>query len=127
MNPVMLTRPALVAALFWCRSKIGVNTFNQKPPRLRVVKASGKVFGKYDFEKNLITIYLGNHGSIIQTLNTLIHEYAHACLQPTHSTYNDLTEYFGYENHPLEKDAIALAKKYQFPLYKYLLELDLIS
>jgi len=118
----MIKRKTLVAAMFWCRSEYNIP--KEKMPKLRLVKSKSLTtdfMGKYNFDNNTITLYLLNHKSVMDILDTLLHEVYHSTQKI--EIYNAMDEYFGYKNNPLEKDAIDNARKTKFRLYKYLLEL----
>ena len=117
----MIKRKALVAALFWCRSEFQIP--RERMPKLRIVKSkklTSDHMGKYNFENNIITLYLLNHKSVMDLLDTLIHEVHHSTQKQ--EIYSALDEYFGYKNNPMEKDAEDRARSTRFRLYKYLLE-----
>jgi hypothetical protein len=84
----------------------------------------------FPFQKE-IKIYVKNHDSVNEIVDSLLHEVTHykQHLRDTrgHSKqYQKLLGLYGYLNHPMEIEAIDTAKKYSEDCLKYLLRNGLI-
>jgi hypothetical protein len=96
----------------WCKQKFGKSKFNPKFE----VKVSHKCkdkYGVYKDDKDIITIYLNTHKSLIELCDTVIHEYTHY-LQNMYMYDVYFFKYSrNYYNHPYEISANNKAAKYK--------------
>lgn len=67
--------------------------------------------GLYQYQDNEITIFVKEHLTVRDLIDTVIHEYTHY-KQPM-SKYSKLLKKNGYKNHPLEIEAIHKAKTFR--------------
>jgi hypothetical protein len=84
-----------------------------------------KTMAMYYPHKKEIKIYIKNHESVIEIVDSLLHEVTHykQYLRNTrgHSkNYQKLLGLYGYQNHPMEIEAVDTAKKYTKDCIKYL-------
>ena len=77
--------------------------------------------------KRKIEIYMNSHYTVNEIVNTLLHEITHYKQHQTKprtilKDYKKLLDVYGYENHPMEKEANENAVKYTEPCLKYLVK-----
>lgn len=105
--------------LDWCFYIFGKSKYKASPPKLQVVK-EGDDCGGYHFEKNIITIYLGSHNTVLELTSTIIHEYAHY-LQDE-NIYNFYEGFdVAYKKHPYEIEAEEFSFKHTEKCYEALI------
>ena len=63
--------------LDWCIENFGYSKYERNVPRLLVRKKGKLNYGQYCSNKNLITIRLEIHKSLLELCNTILHEYKH--------------------------------------------------
>ena len=97
-----------LCALNWCEFNFGKckrkkrNLVLQLSPQKKYYKRS-KYFGKYCFYKNKLTIYINNCETLLDIVQTIIHEYSHYLQSRT--KYEYYSKIYNYSNNPLEKEA----------------------
>ncbi|MFM7710828.1 MAG: hypothetical protein ACKO5C_07920 [Ferruginibacter sp.] len=79
----------------------------------------------------MIYIYLKNNNSVVELVNTVLHELGHYVQSKTDpdwfSNYDDYTEAFGYYNNPLEIDSRSFAEEWTTPCLFYLRDQKIID
>lgn len=100
-------REICLLAADWCEKNMGVNK-KLGVPKVRVVcKTSTPFSGQYNpyAKQHEILVYYNYIYSVMEMIKVVIHEYTHS-LQPVVEQYDDLYEKYGYEKHPMEKEAV---------------------
>jgi len=98
----------------WCVDVFGTSSFKRKIPTFVLYKKKKFGFrGEFDDVNNIISIWLLQHNTVIDVIDTVIHEYSH--YRQNMSMYDVYTEYYyrNYENHPQEISANNKAAKYR--------------
>ena len=91
-----------------CEVKFGVN--KRKGYCKVIVKAQSKnddflKYGEYQPDTHTIIVFKNNCKNVNDLIETTLHEYTHT-LQPVASKYFKMLKKYGYENHPMEIEAI---------------------
>ena len=81
------------------RGECGVIVTNQSPT------AEQQRYGEYCPEYHIIRLFKNNIDNVRCLIETTIHEYTHT-LQPVKTKYMKLLEVHGYDNHPMEIEAV---------------------
>lgn len=76
------------------------------------------LYGHYDYEDNLITIYRGSTKNIDKYIQIFIHEWTHSRQKGINRRYNKMDEEYGYWNNPYEVEARAAEKLYKSAVWK---------
>ena len=118
MNIKDINRNDVLTMFLWCKNKFGVSKFQKEFPKIVVDRTNKDVFGCYYCKKNVITIVLKPHKSVVDLCNTIIHEYTHYL-----QDMNMYDKYYfkynrNYDNHPYEISANNKAYKYEKELKK---------
>jgi hypothetical protein len=92
----------------FCVVKFGVN--KRKGYCKVIVKAQSKnddflKYGEYQPDTHTIIVFKNNCKNVNDLIETTLHEYTHT-LQPVASKYFKMLKKYGYENHPMEIEAI---------------------
>jgi len=121
-----IDRQKVLLILDWCILRFGISKFREEFPQLRVCKSKGNssysnrelgLCGTY--VDGTITIYLATISSVKVLCETVIHEYKHYLMND--NEYDKLEkklikknpdENFIYNNHPHEKRARRMEKKW---------------
>jgi hypothetical protein len=106
--------------LEWCHQNIGHPT--TKKPNLKFYNYRSKKYGGWYLSRNHeCGIFIKNHYTIIQVVNTVIHEYVHARQNGPNfdSSYNQYTKELGYDDNPYEVEARTVAKKFESKCLKW--------
>ena len=102
-------------AMEWCRRKWGKSRYVKGLPRLRCLARSGQeLYGWYNERINLITLRMDWHGTELDLVETVVHEYTHY-LQDIAGRYDRLAEEYKalpYDRHPQEKQAYGRQAKW---------------
>jgi hypothetical protein len=82
-------------------------------------------------ESKEIKIYIRNHHTVVDIVDSLLHEVIHYkqfTINPRwwYRKYSKLIKLIGYHDHPMEKEAEELSKKYQIKCVNYLIKNGLI-
>ena len=104
--PPKTMRSIVYLTISWCMDNLGTNKRRKNLLDISVKKerASTKC-GQFHPIHNKITIYHDNNEYIKDLIGTTIHEYTHY-LQPIRSKYAVLLKSLGYDNHPMEIEAV---------------------
>lgn len=107
-----ITRFHAIKIFEWCKKRYGRGI--RPYPIVQYKKAdylNGEfALGEYDFDDDVIYVNSENHKNLYELANTIIHEYVHYRYHAK-STYYSLDRDFSHEDHPLEKQSIAIAKR----------------
>lgn len=98
-------------AIKWCEQKWGPNNRRSDVLWIDISWKKSECAGVYQYQDNEITIFVKEHLTVRDLIDTVIHEYTHY-KQPM-SKYAKLLEKNGYKNHPLEIEAINKAKTFR--------------
>ena len=108
----------VILVLQWCINNI---ENNQIPFYLRIIyRKPIKKMGYYQFYNKLVVIYIDDSICLYELVDTAIHEFVHHCQLPSkkyEKEYSDKLISHGYYNHPMEREARNLAKKYRNQCY----------
>lgn len=115
MNTVDINRKNAIKIFDWCKKTFGASTINGSYPKL-VFHKKGEWAGCYDVYNNEIHVYKGKHRTFVGFIGTVIHEYTHYH-QSIKRKYNKLQEIYSYKNHPLEREANRIERKYKWMCY----------
>jgi len=109
-----ITRFHAVKILEWCKKRYGrgmkpypILEF-RKPNYLNGEYAQGE----YDYEEDMIYINSQMHDTLHELADTIIHEYVHYRYHAK-STYYQLDRDYNHDEHPMEKQAVSIAKRDQ--------------
>jgi Zn-dependent peptidase ImmA (M78 family) len=97
-----------IHALEWCYVHFGIckrkkrNIILELNPKKKFKKRS-VYFGNYCFYQNKLTIYLNNCETLLDIVQTVIHEYTHYLQSRT--KYEYYLKVYSYSANPLEKEA----------------------
>ena len=99
----------------FCEVKFGVN--KRKGCSKVIVKSQSKnddflKYGEYRPDTHTIIVFKNNCKNVSDLITTTLHEYTHT-LQPVASKYYKMLKKYGYENHPMEIEAIENEKYYK--------------
>lgn len=101
----------------WCKTNLG--TKNCKPaPQIKFYhkrKYEGWL-GMYDWDDNVIEINKDGHSSVLDLIDTMVHEWSHY-LQPSRQ-FNKRDEEHGYDENPYEVEANHRASIWKRVCYK---------
>ena len=108
----------VILVLQWCINNIENNHI---PFYLRIIyRIPTKRLGYYQFWNKEITIFIDDSIYLYELVDTAIHEFIHHCQLPSkkfEKEYSDKLISHGYYNHPMEREARNLAKKYRNQCY----------
>jgi hypothetical protein len=100
--------------LDWCHENLG-NSIKSKPNITLKYYPHKKLAGVFISSSNECQIYIHNHQTLREIINTVIHEYVHSLQQS--KTFDKMYEKhqreIGYEMNPFEVEAREVAKKYE--------------
>jgi hypothetical protein len=98
--------------LYWCIQKWGVNKRRSTDINLNLdfVNKPGSC-GEYYYQDNAIVVYVKHNRTIRDLIDTIIHEFTHQ--RQAISNYQQVLKKFGYDAHPLEQEAVAVAKEFR--------------
>ncbi len=96
----------------WCRTNMGINNKKKYDVLVSYYKSYDEDvdMGEYRYWDNEIIVYYNNTETVKDFIRTIIHEWQHQ-LQPM-SKYERLHDEHGYENHPLELEAVEAEDKH---------------
>lgn len=103
------------ACLKWCSHELGGYIPTVKFSRAK--KPTGKdpeyPVGLYDFDNEIITLFINRHDSIRQFTNTIIHEYQHHIQKMNGVTFKKYSKY-DYASNPYEYECLNVAAEHEF-------------
>lgn len=119
-----INRQSALLILEWCFNTLGKSRFNGPKPKLIIHNKITKenIYGCYTLHKNIINIYLPKHETLIDLIDTVIHEYWHY-KQNMKKMYHKYVFKYGYEYnefHPYEITANKKAKRLRHKCYNEL-------
>lgn len=109
--------------LEWCKMFFGKNKRRKKEllfiisPKQKKIKRS-IVYGNFDISRNIIYIYLNNNNTLLEVVQTVIHEYTHY-LQSSYQ-YKKYQKIYYYTQNPYELEARNNEEKYGNKCLKFL-------
>lgn len=109
-------------AIEWCMSNFGVRKWCPNLMVEIVKEAMILDSGWYSPDRHNpeITVNLAGNPTLIDLIDTVIHEYTHY-LQPNfEKIYQNFSETYEYKNNPLEIEAFENAKRYKNECFKYI-------
>jgi hypothetical protein len=114
----------------WCVENLGLAKKTNHPPNVQLVyhKHSGK-YGHYFSMNKQITIYWGSHSSIMEIIDTTIHEYQHYLdLRNSNDAkaYDKESEKVGYYKNIYEVRARKIAEKHRGACFQALKKKNII-
>lgn len=110
-----ITRKNAVKVFNWCKQTFGASSINGPYPKL-IFHKKGEYSGKYDPWKNEIHICGKSHRTFMGFISTVIHEFVHYH-QSIKKQYQKLDKIYSYKNHPLEREANRMERKYKWMCY----------
>lgn len=112
MNTKDMNRKNALKILNWCKSEYGRSFYKFEYPRLRVYKERNLGWkGDYDYDSNIINVFVSTHNSFTDFVSTIIHEYVHYT-QSVRMYFRYIDRYNKtYDNHPYEKQADDISKR----------------
>ena len=122
MNIHNIKRKTLLQVVDYC------NNIFKKPthPRLRLARTRSKeeplCKGEYDEDTNTLIIYKPAHRSVIDLIDTVIHEYTHStqCM----IKYTKMVSKYSYNKHPYEREAVKMGKLHSKKCKQYITGLN---
>jgi hypothetical protein len=116
MNKIEISRQNAVRVFEWCKKTFGVSTINGAYPKLVFHRVGNNVAGYYDPWKNEIHVFKAKHRTFMGFIGTIIHEFTHYH-QSVKRQYQKLNKIYSYKNHPLEREANKIERKYKWMCY----------
>ena len=118
--------------LKWCMKNMAHPTGHKYYPQVKICyyKTKRSRFGDYTSNIRLIRIFINNHTSVEELVDTIIHEYTHYLQMPTQQDQKEYNRYLkqkGYYKNPFEINARETADKYTTICMKEMKRKGLIS
>ena len=103
------------ACLKWCSQELGgyIPTVKFSKAQKPKGKDSDYPIGLYDFDDEIITLFINRHDSIRQFTNTIIHEYQHH-IQKINGVTSKKYSKFEYQSNPYEFECHKVADEHEF-------------
>jgi len=102
--------------LEWCQSNIRLGSNRKIKPMIQVsFSKKGDILGYYQYTNKLIMIYVLKHDTLLDAVQTFIHEYVHHLqIRSTKDNirYNSITKRKGYYSNDFEIEARQLSNYY---------------
>ena len=116
----------------WCINNMDYPTGHKYYPQVKICyyKTKRSRYGDYTSNIRLIRIFINNHSSVVELINTIIHEYTHYLQMPTQKDQMEYDIYLkqkGYFDNPFEINARETADKYTSICLKEMKRIGLIS
>lgn len=113
MNPLISKKSARLT-LDWCVNRYGVSIHNDILTLDIKFRSKLEFYGEYDVDDNVIYLNPTKHKTLVEWVNTIIHEYTHF-RQNIDVMYTKYYVKYGrtYENHPHEVTAHRVANQDQ--------------
>lgn len=101
----------------WCINNMQYPSGHKFYPQVKICyyKTKRNRFGDYNSNIRLIRIFINNHCTVEEIINTIIHEYTHYLDMPAHQNqkeYNRYLKQIGYFDNPYEINARVTADRY---------------
>ena len=118
--------------LNWCMNNMDYPIGHKYYPQVKICyyKTKRSRFGDYTSNIRLIRIFINNHTSVEELINTVIHEYTHYLDMPSQQDQKEYNRYLkqkGYYDNPFEINARETADKYTSICLKAMKRKGLIS
>ena len=115
------TEELVMEIFYFCRKSLGMIPRNGSYPLIwiRPRKKSGS-FGEYSPHMHMIEIFSAECESLRRFVDTVIHEYTHACQPWIGVRYTAYSKKFGYQKNPFEIEARRVAKENRTECLKHL-------
>ena len=118
--------------LKWCMKNMAYPTGHKYYPQMKICyyKTKRNRFGDYSSNTRLIRIFINNHNSVEELVDTIIHEYTHYLQMPSQQDqkqYNMYLKQKGYYKNPFEINARESADKYTSICLKDMKRMGLIT
>jgi len=117
MNTNDITRKNAIRVFDWCKKKFGLSPINGSYPKFVFHRTGKKIAGYYDPWKNEIHVYKGRHRTFMGFIGTVIHEFTHYRYHSIKKQYQKLGQTYNYKNHPMEREANKIERKYKWMCY----------
>ncbi len=117
MNTNDITRKNAVKIFDWCKKTFGLSSVNGSYPKLVFHRKKKDVAGYYDPWKNEIHVFKGKHRTFMGFIGTVIHEFVHYRYHSVKKQYQSLYKIYSYKNHPHEREANKMERKYKWMCY----------
>ena len=130
---IIVTKSKFVnEVLKWCMKNMDYPTGHKYYPQVKICyyKTKRNRFGDYASNTRLIRIFINNHSSVEELIDTIIHEYTHYLQMPTQQDQKEYNRYLkqkGYYKNPFEINARETADKYTSICLKEMKRKGLIS
>ena len=115
----------------WCKKNLEHPKYHKYYPMVEVKYYKyKKASGDYSSSNKIIRIFVNNHQTIEDLVNTCIHEYVHYLQMPYQANqeeYNRFNKTNGYLNNPYEVEARERAELYTPQCIKHLIKMGYIS
>ena len=112
-----ITRKSAVAIFEWCKKTFGSSTINGPYPKLVFNRTKKDFAGYYDPWKNEIHVFALKHRTFMGFIGTIIHEFTHYRYHSIKREYHKLNKIYSYKNHPHEREAVRMERKYKWMCY----------
>jgi hypothetical protein len=112
-------RHIVVKTMDYCQSKFGVSKKKGYPKVIVKVQSKNDdilSYGEYCPDSHTIVVFKNNCKNVNDLIETTLHEYTHT-LQPVKSKYYKMLKKYGYNNHPMEIEAVE-NEKYSKEVWK---------
>jgi hypothetical protein len=116
----------------WCMNNMDYPTGHKYYPQVKICyyKTKRSRFGDYTSNVRIIRIFINNHNTVKELINTIIHEYTHYLDMPTQQEQKEYNRYLkqkGYFENPYEINARKTADKYTSSCLKEMIRIGFIS
>lgn len=110
----LISKKTANLTLAWCIDRYGASIHNDLSTLEIRLRSKLEFYGEYDSEDNIIYLNPTKHKTLIEWVNTIIHEYTHF-KQNIDGMYTKYYDRYGrsYENHPHEVSAHRTAERDQ--------------
>ena len=118
----LISKKTANLTLDWCITKYGSSIHNDRSTLEIKFRSKLEFYGEYDSGDNVIYLNPAKHKTLIDWVNTIIHEYTHF-KQNIDGMYTKYYNQYGrtYENHPHEVTAHRIADRDQKEARRFVL------
>jgi predicted metalloprotease with PDZ domain len=117
MNTSDITRKNAVKIFEWCKKQFGASPINGTYPKLIFHRKNNSYTAHYDASNNEIQVWGPRHRTFVGFIGTIIHEYVHYRYHSIKRKYPKLEKFYSYKNHPMEREANRIERKYKWMCY----------